>query len=387
VTEAIRRHGKRPLRLAHIIYRLDFGGMENGLVNLINALPGKEFSHTIICLTYATEFRARIRSADVEIVELHKPAGNSLSIYRDVYRTLRRIRPDIVHTRNLGTVDFSFIAYLAFCPIRIHGEHGWDASDLHGNLKKYRVLRRLCNFFIHRYVAVSRDIGAWLINVIGIDEDKIVQIYNGVDTERFTNAGKVVDSSGPRIVFGTLGRQDSIKGLDVLIEALCQLRASRPELVPTVRVVLAGDGPNHERYKTMIEETGLSNMVEMPGPVEDVPELLRSYDFFVQPSHNEGISNTVLEAMATGLPVIATSVGGNPELIRDGEEGLLVDRGDAGALCACLEKYIDDSALRTAHGLAARERVERRFGLDVMIGEYSELYARLASGSALTAGI
>jgi glycosyltransferase involved in cell wall biosynthesis len=197
--------------------------MENGLVNLINNLPADRYRHVIICLTMATEFRERIEKQDVEIIECHKPPGKHLPTYWRIYRELRRLRPDLVHTRNLGTIDFSWIAWLARCPRRIHGEHGWSPDDPRGRSRKYRLLRRLCDPVIERYVAVSSDIQHWLTDVIGVAESKTQVLHNGVDVNRFS-VSRAEESKGESpntaVSFGTLGRQEPIKGLDVFLAAV-----------------------------------------------------------------------------------------------------------------------------------------------------------------------
>lgn len=371
----------RPIKIAHVLYRLDIGGMENGLVNLINRLPKHRFSHIVICVTYATDFRHRINRNDVEIVELHKPDGNHAVIYRQLYSIFRRVRPNIVHTRNLGALDLEWSAFAARCPVRIHSEHGWDAADLEGRSRKYRFIRRLCDPAVHRYIAVSKDIKCWLRDVIGIADHKIEQIYNGVDTDKFYRNGASIELplwNKEQVVFATVGRQDAIKGLDVFLDAVNLLLNKRPDLSESIYVVLAGDGPEHDRCLNIIRKYELTNIAYLPGAVVDVPALLRSVDVFVQPSLNEGISNTILEAMATNLPIVATAVGGNAELVRDGQEGYLVASGDAAALATCLERYIDEPDLRAKHGDAARQRVETQFSLDAMVDAYAAVYSRLA---------
>ena len=367
-----------PCHIVHIVYRLDFGGMENGLVNLINRLAADRYLHTIICLTESTEFRRRIDRPDVDIVECQKPSGKHLPTYWRVFRELRRLRPDIVHTRNLGTIDLSWIARLARCPRRIHGEHGWSPDDPRGLSPKYRRLRRICDPVIERYVAVSDDICRWLTDVIGVAESKIRTLHNGVDLERFTSCG-VGDSAGnvstDKVVFGTLGRQEPIKGLDVLLVAIRDLLEREPAWRERVQVVMAGDGPDHRHYMELRDAYELRGVVDFPGSVTDVPALLQKFDFFVQPSLNEGISNTVLEAMATGLPIIATEVGGNPELVRDGREGTLVPAGDADSLRAAIAEYLANHEMRRRHGWAARERAVNNFSIEVMISEYDRLYS------------
>ncbi|WP_405242502.1 TIGR03088 family PEP-CTERM/XrtA system glycosyltransferase [Lentisalinibacter salinarum] len=370
----------QPVRIVHIIYRLDFGGMENGLVNLINGLPEDGFSHVILCLTEATDFRQRIRPDGVEIIECRKPPGNHLPTYWRVFRELRRLRPDIVHTRNLGTLDLNWVALLAGCRHRVHGEHGWSPDDPRGLSRKHRLLRRLCDPAVGRYVAVSRDIARWLVDVIGIAASKVETIHNGVQIDRFTppdgpdDAVPVETGEDRKVVFGTLGRQEPIKGLDVFLHALADVLREQPEYREHVRVVMAGDGPDHQTLQRMRDELGLE-MVDLPGATTDAPGLLRQFDFFVQPSLNEGISNTVLEAMASGLGTIATDVGGNPELIRDDEEGLLIRPNDREGLRDALLRYLQDRELRERHGRAARRRVEKELSLLAMIGNYQSLYA------------
>ena len=373
-----------PMDILHIIYRLDVGGMENGLVNLINRLDSKRFHHKILCLTEATEFRQRIARSDVEIIECRKPSGKHLPTYLKVYNEIRRIRPDIVHTRNLGAVDMAWVAWFAGSAARIHSEHGWTATDPLGQSSKYRFLRRMCDPAISRYVAVSNDIGRWMVETLNVDRKKIETIPNGVDTLRFSpaiNAGiEEKSQASQRIVFGTLGRQEPIKALDVFIDALRSLMESRPSLRGRVRVVMAGDGPDHRRCVDRVKDAQLEDIVELPGVMSDVPALLRQFDFFVQPSLNEGISNTVLEAMASGLPVIATSVGGNPELIRNNKEGRLVKAGDVLELRDALEEYATNASLRQERGRAARNRAVSCFSVDAMVKNYANLYDGCAAG-------
>ncbi len=358
--------------------------MENGLVNLVNRLPEEQFSHSIFCLTHATDFRRRISRDDVEVVEFHKPAGKHPVTYWRVYRELRRVRPDIVHTRNLGTLDMAWVARFAGCRIRIHGEHGWSADDPNGTSPKYRRLRRFCDHALHGYVAVSHDIRRWLLDVIGIADARVTTIHNGVDLARFkspaTQARESSTSEKP-IVFGTVGRQEPIKGLDVFMAAIRDLVEVQTKWRGRIRVIMAGDGPGHSECLRLRDQYGLRDIVELPGNVADVPELMSRFDFFVQPSLNEGISNTVLEAMASGLPVVATAVGGNPELITDAREGRLVPANDRQRLRIAIEGYLADAAARRQHGYAARARAEQCFSIDAMVDRYAHLYREAVSAS------
>jgi sugar transferase (PEP-CTERM/EpsH1 system associated) len=174
-----------PPLVAHIIHRLDFGGLENGLVNLINAMPVERYRHAIVCLTDYSRFRERVRRPDVAVYALHKRPGKDFGLYGRLWRLLRRVRPDIVHTRNLAAVDCLVPAALAGVPHRVHGEHGRDVVDLDGRNWKYVWLRRLTRPLVDRYIPLSEDLEAWLHERIGVPPQRLRRIYNGVDSRRF----------------------------------------------------------------------------------------------------------------------------------------------------------------------------------------------------------
>jgi glycosyltransferase involved in cell wall biosynthesis len=150
------------------------------------------------------------------------------------------------------------------------------------------------------------------------------------------------------------------------------------EVIPAarrrLRLVIVGDGALRAEIESLLAGAGIRDLAWLAGARDDVPELLRSLDLFVLPSRAEGISNTILEAMACGLPVVATAVGGNAELVVDGETGRLVPAGDPAALAAAIRAYLDDPGLLDAHGAAGRRRVEERFDLDAMVAAYLAVY-------------
>lgn len=373
----------RPL-IVHAIFRLDVGGMENGLVNLINGLPSECYRHAIICVTQSSDFAERLTTEDVDIYELHKKEGKDPYFYLRFWRLIRELKPTILHTRNLGTLDLGPIAMLSRVPVRVHGEHGWDAGDPFGSSAKYRLLRRLCNLAVTEYVAVSRDIENWLRNVIHVGKRNVQQIYNGVDVDKFSPKGRSAELQFGRpgrdpVVIGTVGRLDRIKNFDLLLHAFAKLAADGARFHDTLRMVIVGDGPELQRLRNLASELGVQDIVLMPGKRTDIANLLRAMHLFVLPSRNEGISNTILESMSTGLPVIASDVGGNPELISDGENGALVPANDVDALAAAIERYLDDPALVDAHGAAARERAVRHFSLSAMVQSYQRMYDRMLS--------
>jgi glycosyltransferase involved in cell wall biosynthesis len=168
----------------------------------------------------------------------------------------------------------------------------------------------------------------------------------------------------------------------MLIKAVAQLVDHNPDLRERLRSVIVGDGPQLTELRNLVNKLGLQEIVFWPGKRQDIDELLRSMNIFVLPSLNEGISNTILESMVTGLPIIATEVGGNPELIADGETGSLVPANNTDAIVEAIKRYVYDPRLTESHGRAARDRAVRLFSLRAMIESYGQLYDRLLSNSS-----
>jgi sugar transferase (PEP-CTERM/EpsH1 system associated) len=369
---------RRPL-IAHIIFRFDYGGLENGVVNVVNGLPESAFRHAIIALTEASDFRQRLKRADVPVYTLNKKSGKDPSAYFRLYSLLRKLRPTVVHTRNLATIEGALIARLAGVPLRIHGEHGWDVHDPDGSNKKYRALRRLMNPAVHRFVSVSREIEKWLVSSVGIPESKVMRICNGVDTERFQPSASKKRDVLPAAIFspgtvavGSVTRFSEIKDPLNLVRAFIEARRSPPGRL--LRLAMAGDGPLHAEALRQLREAQMEEVAWLPGSRDDIPQILSELDLYVLGSRREGISNTVLESMASGLPVIATSVGGNLELVADGANGRLVPPGDSAAMAEALIAYAADPALRDRHGRESRARAEREYSLRRMLADYESLY-------------
>jgi sugar transferase (PEP-CTERM/EpsH1 system associated) len=374
----------RPLIL-HVVFRFAVGGLENGVVNLINRMPRDRWRHGVIALTeIAAGFRERVQRDDVHYVALGKPAGHGVRVYPQLLRLFRELRPAIVHTRNLAALEAVVPAWAARVPVRIHGEHGRDVSDLDGTNRRYRWVRKLYRPFVHHYVALSRDLEKYLIERVGVAADRVEHIYNGVDSERFrprAGARAAIEGSpfnDPALfVAGTVGRLEAVKDQTNLAHAFVRALAMSPQAARRLRLVLVGDGPLRGEIESILRTARAESLVWFAGERNDVPELLRGFDCFVLPSLAEGISNTLLEAMASGLPVIATRVGANADLMEDGLSGKLVPRADPGALAREMLAYLADPAAARRHGRAGRQIVERRFSLERMVGDYEALYRRL----------
>lgn len=369
-----------PPLVVHLIYRLDIGGLETLLVDMINRMPAQRYRHAVVCLTDYTDFAQRITRPGVELVALHKQPGLGLGIHAVLWRLLRRLRPAILHTYNFGTMEYAATGFAAGVPVRVHAEHGRDARDPQGLNPKHNLLRRCAAPFIDRIVPVSQDLRRWLHEVVGIGERKLVLIDNGVDTERFrpaladeakTEAWQDQDA----FVIGTVGRLQDVKDQATLVQAFAELRRLLPR--ERLRLVLVGDGPLRAALEAQVAAAGLQDSVCFAGARADVAPVMRSFSLFALSSIAEGTPVTLLEAMASGLPVVATAVGGIPDLVADGVAGTLVPPRDPQAMARAFAAYVNERALARRHGAAGRAHVERRYSMHAMLDTYVGLYDSL----------
>ena len=372
----------RPL-VAHVMHRFDTGGLENGVVNLINHMPADAYRHAVIALTDITDFKNRIQRPDVQFFALNKQPGHVLWIYPQLYRLFRQLKPAIVHTRNLAALEATVPAWAARVPARIHGEHGRDVGDFDGTNKKCQWIRRIYSPFVKHYIALSQDLAHYLTHSVGIGAKRVTQIYNGVDTSRFHPSSQRQDIPGSPFnkaglwLVGTAGRMQTVKNQTNLARAFVQAINAEPRLRERLRLVMVGDGPLRNESLAILESAGLAELAWLPGERKDIPDVMRGLDCFVLPSLGEGISNTILEAMSSGLPVIATAVGGNPELVDDARTGHLVPVADPGALARAIIALALTPEKARAMGNAGRKRIEAQFSIMAMIDSYQQIYDRL----------
>ncbi|MCE3607668.1 TIGR03088 family PEP-CTERM/XrtA system glycosyltransferase [Massilia sp. P8910] len=360
--------------VVHLIYRLDFGGLETLLVERINRMPAAHYRHAVVCLTDYTAFADKITKPGVELFALHKQPGLSLGTHGALWKLLRRLRPTILHTYNLSALEYAPAALLAAVPVRINGLHGRDAGDPQGRNRKHNMLRRLMLPFYDCCYANSADMLAWNRKVIGVAENKSRLLANGIDADKFNPRGGTVHHFGPEtIVIGSVGRIQDVKDHATLLRAFVLLRARLPQ----VRLAIVGGGPLLAALQAQAEQAAVAHAVWLPGARTDVADILRGFDIFALSSIAEGTPGSALEAMASGLPVVGTRVGGVPEVVADGVTGALVPPSDAAAMADALERYVMDAALRLEHGTAGRARVERLYNMAAMVAAYESLYDAL----------
>lgn len=367
--------------VVHLVYRFTTGGLENVVAQLVNQLPADQFRHTVLSVTDIDPvFAQRIDPDRAELVALNKPPGQPFRLYPKAWRVLRQLRPDVVHSCNLAALEFMPVAALAGVPRRVHAEHGMDTAELTGKGSRYLALRRFYRHFVHEQVAVSDALGEYLRTRVGVAPAHVHHIPNGVDTHAFRprQPGDPVPPNYPFVpgrdwVMGTVGRQVDIKNPLLLVDAFITLAHSGEPGTERLRLAMVGDGPLAADIRQRLQAAGLLERAWLPGVRSDVAHILRALDCFVLPSRSEATSCTLQEAMATGLPIVTTDVGGNAALLERGACGSLVPSGDAQALAEAIRQHqrLGDCNPQATAALAS---VRQRYSLDVMIERYHLLF-------------
>ncbi|HVM69821.1 MAG TPA: glycosyltransferase family 4 protein [Gaiellaceae bacterium] len=355
-------------RLLLLITLAEIGGAQTYVAQLLPALTAR-FDVTVAAWGPGPLRDAALRSGATYVPLRHvrralHPVHDALGLL-ELYRLCRRIRPAIVHANSSKAgVLGRLAAWLAGVPVRVFTVHGWAfkaysgiASTLY--LWADRAMRPLTSAIVcvaegERRIGLERGT---------CTAERTVVIPNAVPEA----PQAPLEGSPPLVV--SVGRLKEPKDFSTLVRALAELRE-----VPH-RAVVAGDGPDRPALEAERDELGVR--VELSGERDDVPALLAAADVFVLSSRSEGMPMSILEAMAAGLPVVASAVGGVPELVVDGETGLLVPPGDADALAAALRLVLEDADLRRRLGSAGRERAQRAFGLERFRREHLALYERL----------
>lgn len=368
--------------IVHVVYSFSIGGLENVIVQLINRLPVERFRHTVISLTSISDFKNRITRPDVDFVALNKQPGHAIPLYPKIFRLLRQLKPDVLHTCNLAALELVPLGWLAGISRRIHAEHGWDAHDPHGTNPRYIKVRKFYKPFVSHYIAVSEDLDHYLANSVGIPPKRRSLIANGVDTDRFSPPDGIpttVDGcpfqAGKHWLVGTVGRLQTVKNQPFLARAFVRLLAEHPEAAASMRLVIIGEGPLRAEVERILEEGKATDYAWLPGPRNDIPDVLRMLDCFVLPSQAEGTSCTLQEAMAAGLPCIATAVGGTPNLIQQAVTGTLIAPDDDASLVSALWQAWVKPEVNTRIGIAARQKTLATFAINRMVDRYTALFS------------
>jgi glycosyltransferase involved in cell wall biosynthesis len=350
------------LRVAHLTLGLEIGGQERLLVEMVRHADRARFDWTVIVLGERGKLADPIAALGIPVIPLNAPPGLRPGLWRRLARLFRQHQFDVVHTHDERPLIYGMpAAWWAGVRRRIHTHH-------HGRLpqtsRRQHLLIRLAARYAQAFVCVAHDSARFMIEQ-GIPAERVCTLWNGIDLTRFAYQGPCAD--GPVV---TVARLSPEKDVANLVRAAHEVAA----VVPEIRFEIAGDGPCRQELEQLTRDLHLGGRAVFHGEVRDVPALLAHARLFVLPSQTEGISLTLLEAMARGLPVVATRVGGNPEVVEDSVTGLLVPARDPGALAHAIRMLLADPESARRMGLAGRLRVENCFDVRKMMTEYEALY-------------
>ncbi|WP_437957935.1 glycosyltransferase [Sorangium sp. So ce119] len=378
----------RPAKVAHVVLSLNVGGLERVVLRLLERTARDRFAPVVCALQEPGALAEELARLDVPLVVIPRRPGLDPGLPVRLSAWMRREGIALVHTHNPGPHLYGALAAgLARAaglagggggggPRVIHTKHGRN----YPKQKRKVLVNRLAAALTDRVVAVSDDARAVAIEVERVDPAKVVTILNGVDTDVFRpgDAGAArarlgVPAAGYHV--GCVARLSPEKDHATLLAAFARLREVRAD----AHLTLVGDGPVRPALEQQAARLGLAGAVTFTGTRGDVAELLPAFDVFALASLTEGISLTLIEAASAGLPIVATRVGGNPEIVQEGETGLLVSPGAPETLAAALEAVAVRED-RAEMGMRGRARMIERFGMDRMIRAYEDLYAEVLGG-------
>jgi sugar transferase (PEP-CTERM/EpsH1 system associated) len=368
---------------------LRMGGTELGVIKLVNALSTQHFVAAVCSSRPPDEGLEQMLNPRIRLLELNRRDGNDPRFIIQLARLFRRERPDIVHTHSWGTLCEGLVAaQLARVPVFIHGEHGTMETR-----PRNLTIQRWAWGRADAVLSVSSRLADDLARTIGFPRQRIRVIRNGIDTRRFHpqnrgNARRAFGLVDGDLVLGSIGRLVAVKDHATFVDSLASLRSRGRRC----KALVAGDGPLMGALRERVAAHQLAEDVSFLGNRPDIHTVLAACDIFVLTSTSEGLPNTILEAMATALPVVSTRVGGAEELVDEGSTGFLVTPGNPEAVADAIEGLARDERLRLAMGVAGRRRAVDEFSLETMTTAYENMYgsffprrARLAPVSRICA--
>jgi sugar transferase (PEP-CTERM/EpsH1 system associated) len=367
----------------HVLNRWATGGTET-VVSRITQRLGDGFEH-VICSVHRPASEAPPCPPSVKLLSLERETGSRNLLLVELVKIMRREKPDVVHSRNWGTIEAILAGKLAGIPAVIHSEHGRNIDTMNSLPWRQRYFRSLCYAFADELFAVTDELKEFYLTQLGRAATRMHVLENGIDVDfyRPDSASRHAIRERLRlsentVLVGSVGRFDPIKNLDSMLIAADRLLATGAD----IQVVLIGDGPERTKIEAIIQSSArLAGNTVLPGHVSNVNEWLTAFDIFVLPSLSEGSSNTLLEAMASQVACIASSVGGNTNVLQNGVSGRLFPPRDVAGLTSILSELVANSDYRRDLARGARIRVEQRYSLQRMLNDYRHLYENALEGA------
>ena len=355
-----------------LVLSLSPGGTERLVIEIVRALSN-QIDSVVCCLDEPGAWAAELEAINVPVIALGRTPGFHPSLALRLARVIKEHRVTVVHCHHYSPYIYGLLASILKPSVRlVFTEHG-KLSDA-GPSPKRRLVNPILSRWPGRLCAVSADLKQHMV-AEGFPARRLDVLYNGIDPGRRPTAADrhearmALGLPDDAFVIGTVGRLDPVKNLPLLLDAHAMLVARNPN----ARTVIVGDGPERSMLEAKASELGIADSVIFAGYRQDVRFLMAAFDLFANTSSYEGVSLTILEAMASALPVVATPVGGNPEVVVDQETGLLVP-ARARALADAIAGLAGDPRRRRVMGDAGRWRVKKHFSIARMVNQYAHAY-------------
>lgn len=370
------------IRVLHVVHALNYGGLENGVVNLLNGLPQDLICQAVCCLEEKGELAQRVDGA-IPTFELHR-GRHDVGVWKRLEQVIREWRPHIIHCRNWTVWLDAYMGHLLAGRTTklVWSFHGF--ADQGGIPLRRRIASRILAGLTDQLAAVCQDAADRFADHVWLSAARFHVLYNGVDTQRFkphasnTELRRQLELPEDAVICTTVANFSPVKDHAKLLEAIAGVR---PRLPQDTLFVWLGEGPERRHLESERARYDLQDKVLMPGKSDRVPEFLAASDIFILPSRLEGMSNAIVEAMAAGLPVIARAVGGNREVVVDGETGILTPPADNDALGRAIVELAVNTARRQTMGRASMQRVDKEFSLAAMMRNYASFYQSIVQGA------
>ncbi|RQW01380.1 glycosyltransferase [candidate division KSB1 bacterium] len=373
-----------PLRVMQLVLSLAIGGTEKLVYDIVHRVDKRNFSPIVCCLDTYGDFGEELQREGYRVYVLNRQAGINWSLIGRLKTIIEKEKIDVIHAHQYTPYFYGLMVSLFFKitlstkrPKLIFTEHGRFYPE------RRKIKRMLANpilsVFTDEIVTISESTKASLITYENFPASRIKVVYNGID---FTHFSRTCDVSAKKEalglpskarVIGIVARLDPIKNHAMLLRAFTQV----VQTIPETYLVIVGDGPEEQSLKTLASALGISDHTIFLGARQDVAELLHVFDIFALSSFTEGTSVTLLEAMGAGIPIVATNVGGNPEVVEDQKTGYLVPNDNDQVMAAMLLKLLQDETARQKMGQAGQQRAHTWFSLDKMVNTYTNLYLKV----------
>lgn len=367
-----------PIKILHVVLSMETGGLENGIVNITNLIDPEHFDMDILCLRARGELADRITRPNAKVIFNEDSGHGIITAAKNVYRACRQHNYDIVHAHGFTTMLASWLGgRLARAPVVINGEHG----VLYDDTWRRRMLQRFLFNSMDLNLSVSAVLVDDIVKRFGAHADNFKAVINGVDTEKFKpdlEARAAIRQqfgfTDENFIVGSVGRLVEVKNYPSLIKGFTQLHQTFPQ----ARLIFVGDGDQRQVLEQCARDNGVLDQVYFPGRRNDVAALINAMDVFVLSSFSEGLSNTVLEAMSCGKPVVVTKVGGNPEIVVEDYCGHMYPSDDTEALCSYLRQFAESPEKVSAFSQNSRQHILDNLSIGAMIRGYEAVYTELA---------